>query len=126
MTNAFGNPRYLRGRPFLVVKTIRRPSDLARTERKGWQEQIGAETLSERPLVVDRVSDRHLREATVIIDLMHVKLVKNRFDAPEDEIVNHFLERFKDEVSQGMTLWLRNRAGAAMLREQAEPAAEPA
>jgi hypothetical protein len=97
----------LRNRPFLVINTIQRPAAGMNTSKKGWGDTQGAWTIFEIPAVIDRVSNKHMREATVIIDVMATNCVKNRFDTvTEDEVVAHYLTKYKPQVAEAMDLWL--------------------
>lgn len=97
----------LRNRPFLVINTIQRPAAGVNTSKKGWGDTQGAWTIFEVPAVIDRVSNKHMREATVIIDVMATNCVKNRFDTvTEDEVVAHYLTKYKPQVAEAMDLWL--------------------
>jgi hypothetical protein len=128
LSNAFGNPLYHWGRPFLVITERRRPSATARTERRGWQKAVGSEDVSEYAVVVDHISKPNAREASIIIDIVNVRLLKHRLSnvADEDALVNHFLEKFRDEVSQGVASWIRKRAGANLPVDAAEPVQDAA
>lgn len=101
----------LRNRPFLVIKTIQRPQKRGLTSRKGWAEVEGNWAIFENPSVVDRVSDKLLREATVIIDVMRSSCVTTRFqNVTEDEIVNHYMSKYGEQVKEAMGLWLNKMA----------------
>jgi hypothetical protein len=101
----------LRNRPFLVIKTIQRPVKPSITRRKGWAEAEGNWQIFEHTSVVDRVSDKTLREATVIIDVMRSTCVTNRFSHVTDtEVVHHYLGKYGTQVKEAMGLWLRKTA----------------
>lgn len=101
----------LRNRPFLVIKTIQRPVKPSITRRKGWAEAEGNWQIFEHTSVVDRVSDKTLREATVIIDVMRSSCVTNRFGHVTDtEVVHHYLGKYGTQVKEAMGMWLRKMA----------------
>ena len=93
---------YLRHRPFLVVELFSRPGDGVRTERKGWRKSVGNIKVIDYPRVVNRISDTTMRRATVIIDLQHDKVIKNRYKcdgtAFDDEILVTYMSRYADVI----------------------------
>jgi hypothetical protein len=101
--------RYHRRRPFLVVTSVRRPAKGQRTEQKGAQLQR-----FETPSVVDSVSNTHLREAEVIIDIMNRVAVKNRFleVADDEKIAETYLAKYAEIVTEGLSKWARKRGMA--------------
>lgn len=101
--------RYLRRRPFLIVNSVQRPVRGAVTTKKNPPMQR-----FEQPTVVDRVTDKHLREAEVIIDILNRTIVKSRFSevATGEQVVDSFLEKYAEIVSEGVTVYAR-RMGMA-------------
>lgn len=97
----------LRNRPFLIVNTIERPVKGVNTSKKGWADDRNNWAIFENPSVTDRVSNKIMREATVIIDVMGNAVVKSRFNEVSDaEVVNHYLEKYKPQVAEAMDIWL--------------------
>lgn len=97
----------LRNRPFLVVNTLTRPAKGVKTEQKGWGENRENWSLFEVPSVTDRVTNRIMREATIIIDVMSGSCVKSRFDqVSDDEVVEHYLTKYRPQVAEAMDVWL--------------------
>jgi hypothetical protein len=98
----------LRERPFLIINSIFRPKRHVKTEKKGWAESNDNFDIFESPSVVDRVSSRHMTEATVIIDINNKRTLKNRFEAADDaEVADHYLTKYADQVNQAMDIWNR-------------------
>ncbi len=103
--------KYNRNRPFLVINIISRPASNVRTEVKGWRDVEGSLTSYEQPSLVDRVSNVHLRNANVIIDVLNGKAVKNSFsDTPSEDVVHHYMEKYRPQVTEAMELWLSQKA----------------
>jgi hypothetical protein len=101
----------LRHRPFLIINTIQRPAKGVNTSKKGWTELEQNWAIFENPYVADRVSDKMMREATVIIDVMRGVCVKSRFDqVTEDEVVHHYLDKYREQVKEAMDIWLNRMA----------------
>lgn len=104
------NLRNLRNRPFLVVDVWYKPARFARTERKGWGNDSAAWDVQEHPRLVNRISDKTMAQATLIIDVNARTAIKNRFNqngtedaASEQEIVDHFLKVYDSYLPKGET-----------------------
>lgn len=105
---------YLRYRPFLVIDVSTQPAANVQTKRKGWTESVKNLKVMENPSVVDRVSDKIMRQATVIIDIMNDVIVKNRLRLKTDkidaatsdaEILEYYKTKYSDIVEQGRNAW---------------------
>lgn len=97
----------LRNRPFLVVNTVQRPAAGVNTSKKGWADTQSNWAIFEIPSVTDRVSNKIMREATVIIDVMGSSVIKNRFDnVSSDEVVTHYMTKYKPQIAEAMDIWL--------------------
>lgn len=104
------NKNYLSKRPFLVVTAKFLPGDGARTAGAGWAEKSGW-NIAEEVAIVDRVSNKHLQNGTLIVDILEGKAVKNGFrNATPDEAASHFLNKYKDQVKEAMGIWLEREA----------------
>lgn len=106
--------KYLRNRPFLLVSLARRPSkgSNVKTEVKGWGDNPGHWDTFEQPMLTDRVNSTHLSKYAVIIDVINGKIVKNQFSETnsDEEVVNHFLQKYRPQVSEAMEVWLSQLA----------------
>jgi hypothetical protein len=84
---------YLRHRPFLVIDFFTKPT--VKTERPGW---TATARLVEHPRVVQRISHHTMRTATVIIDLLNERVIKNRLRDNgtmfDDEVLKHYRARY--------------------------------
>lgn len=114
--------KQLRHRPFLVIETLFRPHEDAKTSQKGWKEMTGNMQVAERYYVVDRIKDKMLSEATVIVDLLDATCIKNRYEAAsDDEVANHYIEKYQETVEKGIEEWtLRYPDKAAEVLSMAE------
>ncbi len=100
---------YLSGRPFLAVKVYIGIEKGVRTENAGWNKQRENLDLKEEPLLLYRISDKTMQEASVIIDILHNKIVKNRYrraskevtpELLDEQILSHFKTKYHDLISQ--------------------------
>lgn len=94
---------YLRHRPFLVIETFFHPETGVRTERKGCMKHP---TSTENPRLLWRISPTTMRRATVIIDLVNDRVIKNRLitDAVmfDDEALAHYKAKYANIVASAM------------------------
>lgn len=115
--------RYLRNRPFLCITMIARAAKGVNTTKAGWKTMTGNIDNFESPSVSDRVNDSHLKNCNIIIDVMNQKLVKNCYpDTPEAEVVTYYLNKYREQVQQGMDIWLTNLARQKVAKEKSAPA----
>jgi hypothetical protein len=99
--------RYLRKRPFLVISLVYTPANGAKSEMKDFATK-GQWDLSEHITVEDSIKDKHLRDATVIIDIFKRALVKNRLEEKSDqEVINYYLTKYNKEVTEAIGIWMR-------------------
>ena len=104
--------KYLRHRPFLIIEERARPAPNVKTERKGWMEVPGQVARFEIPSIVDRVADKHMMGASVIVDLLNRKMVKNRYSemGTEEQFVTHYLEKYAEQITEGLRIWAQRSA----------------
>lgn len=110
MSNLPSQSPYNRGRPFLVINPIRRPAPGTVTHLKGWGDADENWSVFEQRSVVDNVTPKLMTEAAVIIDVLNKRAVKNRYENADDDVVQHYLNKYKEEVVQAMNTWLTREA----------------
>lgn len=104
------NKNYLSKRPFLIVNTTFTPGPGARTAQKDWAEKAGWNVI-EDIAIVDRVTNKHQTYATLIVDILEAKCVKNGFtNVTREEAMAHFMQKYKEEIKQAMAVWLEREA----------------
>jgi len=104
---------YLSQRPFLIIDIYYVPARGAKTHMKNWTSVKGAWDTQENPYVVDRVTLKHSRRASVIIDILKRKMLKCRFDdAHSNEVFNHFTNKYSEQINHAINMW-RNKNGLA-------------
>lgn len=102
--------KYNKDRPFLLITRLRNPSDGERTNSKNWSE-TGKWKVQEYVEMVDRVSNRHMRDVTVIIDVLQRKLIKSSIqDGTSTEvIVRNYLNQYNQQVVDGLSAWIEKK-----------------
>jgi len=95
--------KYNKDRPFLVITQVTTPAEGENTSEKNWKEK-----LQEMVLIVDKVKDKHMRDATIIIDILQRKIVKSRFDEDDADVITHYLTQYKSQVAEGIQIWMAN------------------
>lgn len=105
--NVHFGERYLRNRPFLVVNTMAQVRPGVSTHVKGWGDIETNWNIAEQATIVDRVSDKMLKESTFIIDIINNKVVKNRYSetATEDTVLKHFIPKYGQEITEALGRW---------------------
>lgn len=98
---SFSKFDHLRHRPFLVIDTMIHPPSGLHTERKGWRKH---QISTEHPRVLGRISHTTMRTATVIIDLWHDRMIKNRHSVDaimfDDEALAHYKAKYPHLIQQ--------------------------
>lgn len=107
--------RYLRNRPFLIVKIVQRPARGVKTEIRGWGDNPDNWTALEETSVVDRVSDKLVREASVIIDVMNKSCIVNNVysDTDKTAITEYYMNKYQNQIAEATDIWLVRRARMA-------------
>jgi hypothetical protein len=105
--------RYNRYRPFLVVSMTGVPQRGAKTSEKGWSEKANAWNVLESPVIVDRVSNKMMTEASVIIDILNTKVVKNRY-GNDEEVVKYYLGKYSAEISESIRIWSKQMSAVSL------------
>lgn len=114
--------RYLRNRPFLIVELSHRPARGVKTHVKGWADSALKIDAFEKVAVVDRVNSKHEIESAFIIDILNRKVIKNRLidTRSEEEVIDHFFNKYQDEITRGMAAFLKTRGITADIEPVAE------
>lgn len=112
MNQPLFNTRGNKGRPFLIINTVFRPAKGVRTEKPGWANTDGNMQAFEQPSVVDQVTPRMLRDATVIVDVLQSKLVKCRYEGDPSDIVRHYVTAYETQIQEALRVWIDKYAVA--------------
>jgi hypothetical protein len=104
------NKNYLSKRPFLIINTKFLPGPGAKTSTPGWTETSGW-NVTEEVAIVDRITNKHRTYATLIIDILEAKCIKNGFeDSKNDDASAHFMTKYKEQIKEAVGIWLEREA----------------
>lgn len=119
------NERYLSKRPFLVICTTYMPGPDIDTRKANWGSDKENWQRNEIPLIVDRVSDKLLQEADIVLDIMEQRCVKNRNDISPTQITAHYLNKYGDDIQKAVRKWAKTSASVReWIKKQAEERTE--
>lgn len=107
------NKNYLAKRPFLIVKNSYRPARGANTTVQGWGDLNGGQwSVFESINFVDRVKDKDMSTAVVIIDILEAKVIVNGFKDrnSNDDLLKHYLSKYKKQTTEAVGIWMENKA----------------
>jgi hypothetical protein len=107
------NKNYLAKRPFLIVKNSYRPARGANTTVAGWGDLNGGQwSVFESINFVDRVKDKDMSTAVVIIDILEAKVIVNGFKDrnSNDDLLKHYLSKYKKQTTEAVGIWMENKA----------------
>lgn len=88
------NFSYNRGRPFLII------SQFFESKKGHYSESIE---------IVDNVQNKHLTDATVIVDIFKRCAIKNSFadEYGDEEIIQSYLNKYSSEVADSINVWTK-------------------
>lgn len=111
--------KYNKDRPFLLITRYATPPEGARTEKKEWFKETGWQ-VQEEVSIVDKIKDKHILNCTIILDIFKRTLIKNRFgaEASDEEVIKHYLQVYKNEVAEGIQLWMGGHSEEAKESER--------
>lgn len=111
------NKNNLSKRPFVIITNRYTPGPHAQTHQKGWAEKSGW-VINEELAIVDRIKPRHETYATVIIDVMEAKVLRNRLqNAPDDTILTHYMTKYKAQIQQAVGTWMERLSQTKAMTE---------
>lgn len=104
---------YLRNRPFMIITYSRKPQTGQATQVAGWGAgDEDAWDVTENMIIADRISDKQMQFADVIIDLLNNSIVKNRLGSVADStLVDGYVARYMVDVKKAMTRWVEEKTG---------------
>jgi hypothetical protein len=96
----------------MIVMNTMRPAQGANTTKAGWADQNGGQwAVYESINFVDRVKDKDLIRAAVVIDVLEAKVVKSSFkDAGHEELLKHYLSKYKKQTTEAVGIWMERKA----------------
>lgn len=99
---------YLRNRPFMIISYSYVLAAGQKSNTKNFGNEAQWEPI-ENMVISDRVSNKQMQAAELIIDLFENKVVKCR-DASldHDKLINTFVGRHQDEVKAALLQWVKN------------------
>jgi len=109
-------------RPYMIVVLSNHPKAGQQTSRKDWG-KIAQWDMKESIFFEDKIKNRFLSEAGIIIDLLNAKLVKNcyrnREGGSDEEIMAYFIKRYGERTQGAIKAWMTDR-GIELTPEQVE------
>ena len=93
-------------RPFLVITHIKTVKPGIRTGITGWMTEDSFD-VHEDMVIVDRLKPRMTSHASIILDILGEKVVKNRYDVTNAELYTQYIEKYLEDVQEGMIAWAR-------------------
>jgi hypothetical protein len=104
------NKNYLSKRPFLIINTKFLPGPGAKTSVPGWTDKFGW-NVSEEVAIVDRITNKHQTYATLIVDILEAKCIKNGFlNSTKEDAAVHFMAKYKEQIKEAVGIWLEREA----------------
>lgn len=109
LTNACpgnGEKEMARQRPYLVIFHSSVPVKGTPTHIAGWKEN-GHVRVNEKIELTTRIKNRHLSDASVIIDLLSHEFVKNRFQQEDPaRLMDYYFGHYKEKISRYLISFL--------------------
>lgn len=97
---------YLRNRPFMVVSYRYALAEDQKSQNKGFMETAEWAPV-ENMVIVDRIKQKQLNDAELILDLLENKVIKCRDNTLDHEkLFKVFVSRHYGEVKEALALWI--------------------
>ncbi len=100
--------KYLKDRPFLVMNLVHMTPKGAHTNTKNYGKE-GKWQLGESVSIEDSIKDRHMTTASVIVDILKAKVIKNRLEKSDEEVMEYLVTKYKDDIVKGIQVWMRKK-----------------
>lgn len=98
---------YLRNRPFMVINYTFVPKAGQNTSAVNFGETAEYDPV-ESMVIVDRVDNKRLTRAYLVLDLFEGKVIKSREgDVDFSKIFHIMCERYKNEIKQALRDWVK-------------------
>jgi hypothetical protein len=91
---------------YLYVTHITRLSKNVASNKKGNATNPDNWETFENMAITDRENKKMLISASVVLDLVNGKVIKNRFDVPDTEIFKEYFDRYKDDITSALKQWM--------------------
>lgn len=111
-----------KGRPFVIVflKNFKQRPPKLDEDGNTIKDSNGYEILDEDAEPVwhqeervefhDEVSTKRIEEAAVILDVFNKKLIKNRFETSDENVFDHYISKYSQQVTQAMENFIKKKA----------------
>lgn len=88
----------IRNRPYMVIRHRMVPSKLNPSVTETIEEMV----------ISDRISNNQLDSATIIIDILNAKIIKNRdLIGSQEDLVSKYIDRYNVDVQGALSDWAR-------------------
>ena len=89
-------------RPYIIIVFGVHPTEEARTEMPKWLDTESNVKITEEYSFSLKITDKQMHSASVIIDLLSKKVVKNRYPEhySDDVILKHYYDKYGDEIKR--------------------------
>ena len=91
---------------YLVVNHIYRPANGVKTHRKDWHKLDNSWDVEDQVTIVDGTLKKNvLAQASVVIDLSHNSVLKNRNGTDDLAVRDYYLKAYQEEVKRALMIW---------------------
>jgi adenosyl cobinamide kinase/adenosyl cobinamide phosphate guanylyltransferase len=90
---------------YLVIEHISRPIKGVATHKKDQIENPDNWETFENMIIVDSYPNKMLYSASVIIDLMAGKVIKNMFEIDDQQMFKEYVSRYSEEIKDALKTW---------------------
>lgn len=90
---------------YMVISHIQRPAAGLNMNKRGVAGNPDNWETFENMALVDRVKKAQLQQASVIIDLLNGKVLKNRFETSDTQTFAEYVDRYQEDVTEALKLW---------------------
>ena len=90
---------------YLIITHVTRLAKGVNSQKKGESNNPDNWETFENMVLADKVSNKLMREASVVIDLLAGKVMKSRFERADAETFRAYVDRYQADIGQALRKW---------------------
>lgn len=103
---------------YMMITHVMKPIKGAASHKKSVAENPDNWETTENMIISDSVPRKKLYEASVVLDLLNAKVLKNRFELDDSQLFREYVDRYRTDIGEALREWaLQSPENNARVRE---------